>query len=137
MFLIDLTWVSDLMFLPYLILEQLRTYVSALVVFSTCGVEDARTRKPLNDWSLYQNVHNRRRALELLAELNAEKSFLTHRETIDQYFLSFNCGGSGMTLRYQANRYGFWKDGQLMEEKTVTGVHLRIRDHFRKTGFAW
>jgi hypothetical protein len=108
-----------------------------LVVFSTCGIEAARTRFPLADWALFQNAHNRQRALELLEELQQEKDFLSRGETVEQYFFSYNYGGSAMTLRGQASKSGFWKDGQVMEEKSVTGVHRDIRDHFTKTGFQW
>jgi hypothetical protein len=105
-----------------------------LVVFSTCGIEAARTRFPLADWALFQNPHNRQGALELLEELQQEKDFLSRGETVEQYFFSYNYGGSAMTLRGQASKSGFWKDGQVMEGGVV-GVHQNIRDHFTKTGF--
>ena len=104
------------------------------MVFSTCGIEAARTRLPLADWALFKNTHNRRRALELLRELQQEKDFLSRGETVDQYFKSYNYGGSAMTLRGQASKSGFWKDGQVMDGGVV-GVHQDIREHFDKTGF--
>ena len=104
---------------------------------STCGIEVARTRSPLNNWALYQNTHNWQRALQLLEALNAEKAFLKQGKTVTQFFEAFDYGTSAMTLRGQANKYGYWEDGTEMKTPGVSGVHCDTRDLFSKTSFFW
>jgi hypothetical protein len=89
-------------------------------VFSTYGVEAARTNEPLADWALYQNPHNKRRALELLEDLNRDRVFLGRGETVLSFFRTFKCG-AGMTLRGLANRSGFWVDDQQFASSNVVG----------------
>jgi hypothetical protein len=99
-------------------------FVCALTVFSTCGTENMRTRKPLHNWALFRNVHNRRRALQLLHDLNQQKTFL-------------GANGAAMTMRHSANTYGFWEDGATMSGTVVTGVHVDIKFHLDRCGYHW
>ena len=118
-------------------IPQLRTFVCALTVFSTCGVKAARMRKPLHNWALYKNIHNRRRAIELLHKLDAIRTFRAPNETVEIFFQMFNYGSSAMTLRGGHNKCGGWEDGQEMTTNVVSGVHADIHLHFTRCGFIW
>jgi hypothetical protein len=112
-------------------------FVCALTVFSTCGTENMRTRKPLHNWALFRNVHNRRRALQLLHDLNQQKTFLGANETVEHFFMVYNYGSAAMTMRHSANTYGFWADGATMSGTVVTGVHVDIKFHLDRCGYHW
>ena len=86
-----------------------------------------RTRKPLHNWALFRNVHNRRRAIQLLHDLNQQKTFLGPNETVEKKFMVYNYGGAAMTMRHSANTAGVWADGATLLGKVVTGVHADIK----------
>jgi hypothetical protein len=112
-------------------------FACALTIFHTCGTESARTRSPLHDWSLFKNSHNRRRAINLLQELNEERQFLGKNETVEIFFRTYNYGGAAMTLRNNANKCGFWEDGATINTTVIGGVHKDIKFHFFRCGFYW
>ena len=135
---VSLTFLQYLPISPYLLTPaQLRSFACALSVFHVSGIEDARTRFPLQDWALFRNSHNRRRAIALLCDLDEIHSFRVPNESIDVFFRTFNYGSTAMTMRGNFNKFGEWADGDEVTTPVVSGIHTKIKEHFTKCGFIW